>query len=370
MAEPLKNHFGKNIPRQIAAMIAAVYPHFPAKDFIKTALTGYEPLNLMARGRKIAEAMASFLPDDYEEAVEILITSLGTKPKRQDGDGGMSPFLYLPHTFFVATNGLEHFEASMRAQYELTQRFTAEFSMRPFLERHTDKTLDRLRDWTQDSNEHVRRLVSESTRPRLPWAPRLPKFQANPRPVLKLLELLKDDPALYVRRSVANNLNDIGKDNPELLMATLRRWKRGATPERDWLISHALRSAVKRGETAALDILGYANKPAVAIDNVKIQPARARIGESVSIAFDVTNKKSAIQPVLIDLRIHFVKANGKSSPKVFKLKQLELEPKQTVRLQKRISLKEMTTRKHYPGKHKVDVMVNGQIKPLGGFTVV
>jgi 3-methyladenine DNA glycosylase AlkC len=156
---------------------------------------------------------------------------------------GMGGFLFLPHVFFVAEYGLEHFETSMRAQYVLTQRFTAEFSIRRYLERHQAATLGPVsREWSADASEDVRRLVSEGTRPRLPWAPRLRAFQADPRPVLALLERLKDDPSLYVRRSVANNLNDIGKDHPVLLVETATRWMENATEERRWIIRHALRS--------------------------------------------------------------------------------------------------------------------------------
>lgn len=196
MAEPLVNQYGEKIPRTIAAMIVDVHPGFPAKRFLATALDGYHALNLMARGRRIAESLARYLPQDFDAAVDILLASLGPRSDPQAGEGGLSAFLHLPHTQFVATYGLDHFETSMRAQYELTQRFTAEFSMRPFLERHTAATLQRLRDWTTDPSEHVRRLVSESTRPRLPWGTRLRRFQQDPRPVLALLERLKDDDSL------------------------------------------------------------------------------------------------------------------------------------------------------------------------------
>lgn len=210
MAEPLKNHFGPEVPRTIAAMIAAVWPEFPARRFLADVLAGYGPLALMDRGRRIADALHRYLPDGYPEAIAILIASVERGNVRHEAAPGMASFLYLPHVLFVARHGLDHFEASMRAQYLLTQKFTAEFSIRPFLERYPEKTLVRLRRWARDPRPAVRRLVSEGTRPRLPWAARLPAFQRDPRPVLELLELLKDDPALYVRRSVANNLNDIG----------------------------------------------------------------------------------------------------------------------------------------------------------------
>ncbi|MBI1919564.1 MAG: DNA alkylation repair protein [Geobacter sp.] len=366
MAEPLKNQFGVEIPNNIARMISRVFPAFEQEAFVKDALDGYEALDLMPRGWKIARTLRGYLPVNYPEAVEILIESLGPKLEKTDGHG-MAPFLYLPHDCFVAEYGLDHFDVSMRALYEITQRFSAEFSIRPFLVHHTEATIARLKDWARDPNPHVRRLVSEGTRPRLPWAPRIREFQEDPRPVLALLELLKDDPELYVRRSVANNLNDIGKDHPALLVETARRWMNDATDERRRLVSHALRSAVKRAEFGALEVMGFGEEAKVSIGNTRITPQRAMIGGSVEIALEVTNTNSHRQRVLVDFRIHFMKANGKTSPKVFKLKTIDLAPRETVQLEKSVSLAEMTTRKHYAGTHKVDVVLNGLIKPMGTF---
>lgn len=347
-------------------MISRTFHAFDQDAFVSDALDGYEALDLMARGWKIAHALHRHLPGDYEAAVAILIDSIGPKLD-ETGDFGMAPFLYLPHVCFVAAYGLDHFEASMRAQYELTQRFSAEFSIRAFLERHPEATMARLEAWAKDPSPHVRRLVSEGTRPRLPWAPRLREFQKDPRPVLALLELLKDDPELYVRRSVANNLNDIGKDHPSLLVETARRWLIDATDERRWLVRHALRSAVKRAEPGALAVMGFGEIAKVSLANASITPKRAAIGGSVTIAFDITNTGALQQRVLVDFRIHFVKANGKSSPKVFKLKTVELAPLETASLGKTISLAEMTTRKHYPGTHHIDVVINGSVHGLGKF---
>ncbi len=369
MAEALKNQFGVEIPGNIARMISRVFPAFDQKAFIRDALEGYAVLELMPRAWKIARDLRSHLPDNYAEAVDVLIASLG--PKLDGTEGlGMAPFVYLPHVCFVAEFGLEHFEDSMRAQYELTQRFSAEFSIRPFLERHRDATLSRLADWVKDPSPHLRRLVSEGTRPRLPWAPRLREFQQDPRPVLALLELLKDDPSLYVRRSVANNLNDIGKDHPSLLVQTARRWMRNASEERRWLVRHALRSAVKRAEPGALAVMGFGKKSEVSLGNARITPKRAVIGGSVEIAFEITSTHSQRQQVLVDFRIHFVKANGKTSPKVFKLRTIHLAPGETVHMRKSVSLAEMTTRKHYAGTHKVDAVLNGYTSSLGKFELV
>jgi 3-methyladenine DNA glycosylase AlkC len=259
VASQLKDQFGESAPRAIAAMIRAVHPEFPHAAFLADVRVGYGPLSLTQRGFHIASALRKHLPQEYPRAVRILVDS-ASQPHEHRATGGMSAFLYMPHMFFVSQHGLEHFEESMRAQHALTQLFTAEFSIRAYLEKHPERTLALLREWARDPSEHVRRLVSEGTRPRLPWAPRLRAFQKDPRPVLELLELLKDDPASYVRRSVANNLNDIGKDHPALLVATARRWLKNATPERRWIVNHALRSAIKRADAGALGALGYGGR--------------------------------------------------------------------------------------------------------------
>jgi 3-methyladenine DNA glycosylase AlkC len=367
LAEPLKNSYGPAIPRRIAAMIEAVHPAFDSKSFVKQCLAGYEELALIARGWKIADALHAHLPSDYPAAVEVLVRSLGPRLDSSAGNG-MAPFLYMPHAFFVARYGLGHFEPSMRAQYEITKRFTAEFSIRPFLERHRGATLARLAEWARDPDAHVRRLVSEGTRPRLPWAPRLRDFQRDPAPVIALLELLKDDPELYVRRSVANNLNDIGKDHPEILFEVARRWKSEGDANRQWIVKHALRSAVKRGEAGALKALGYgASSARLEIAKAAITPRRAALGGTVTIAFEVRNAGKGRARAVVDFRIHFVKASGRAAPKVFKLKAVDLGPGEAIALAKRVSLAELTTRRHHPGRHLVDALVDGRPVPIGSF---
>lgn len=366
MAEPLVAQFGPDVPLAIARMVAAVHPEFAVDAFVHDALNGYDALALMLRGKHIARALQRHLPPDYGQALRILLASIDQPHGRASGMS-LASFLYLPHTVFVAEFGLEDFELSMHAQHVLTRRFTAEFSIRPFLQRHPEATLARLMEWTRDPSEHVRRLVSEGTRPRLPWAPRLPAFQRDPAPVLALLERLKDDPALYVRRSVANSLNDIGKDHPDLLAATARVWLQGATPERRWIVQHALRSAIKRGESGALAALGFGALADVVICQPTIAPSRAVVGDTLAVAFDVTNRSSQPQRVLVDFAVHFVKANGQSRAKVFKLKTLDLAAHATQRVGKQISLADMSTRKHYPGLHRVEAILNGRAQTLGSF---
>jgi 3-methyladenine DNA glycosylase AlkC len=364
VAEPLKAQFGPEVVHRLAAEIRRVAPDFAHQQFQRDALRGFDALELLDRGRHLGTVLQRYLPSLFGEAVDVLVATL---PRERSPAGGMASFFYLPHTEFVRQFGVPHFEDSMRALHALTQCFTGEFAMRPFLEQHTDDCLARLHRWADDPSEHVRRLVSESTRPRLPWAPRLRNFQRDPTPVLALLERLRDDPSLYVRRSVANNLNDIGKDHPARVIATARSWLRDASPERRWIVQHALRSAIKQGSPDALALLGFGAAAKLTVVESAITPARPKMGGKVVVTCTLSNRTRAPQSVLVDLRVHFVKANGSAMPKVFKLSTVELAPGAQAELRKTVSLADLSTRTHYPGKHRVDLQLNGAITPLGSF---
>lgn len=370
MAEPLRNHFDERVPRTLASRIAAVWPDFPAADFLDDALSGYADLGLMDRGRHIARTLRVHLPESYPRALAILVESVGERPGRTEGDGGMASFIHLPHLQFVEIYGLDDFDRSMQALNFLTRRFTAEFAIRPFIERYEQETLALLREWAQDPDPHVRRLTSEGTRPRLPWAGRLRRFQADPAPVLDILEILQDDPELFVRRSVANNLNDIGKDHPAVLLAVARRWMEDAGDERRTLVRHALRTLVKLGDAGALEILGFRGGAAVEVQAVEVQPCEVRWGGSVLIEFEIRSTASLPQRLLLDLRVHYVKASGRTSPRVFKLREVDLEPDGSVRFSRRLSLADLTTRRHHAGAHRVEALINGDAWPLGDFLLM
>jgi 3-methyladenine DNA glycosylase AlkC len=281
----------------------------------------------------------------------------------------MAPFLYLPYAAYVRAHGAEHFEAGMAANDALTRRFTAEWSIRPFLERHPERTFARLAGWARDPSVHLRRLVSEGTRPRLPWAPRLRALVADPAPGLALLELLKDDPAEYVRRSVANHLNDVSKDHPALAVETCRRWLDGASPERRRLVRHALRTLVKAGHPGALALLGYGEPPRVEVLGARVEPARVRIGEAAVFRATLASRAAAPQALAVDLAVHFVKASGATRPKVFKGRVLDLPPRGRAEVAKRISFALHSTRTPNPGAHRVDLLVNGVTFPGAAFEV-
>ena len=369
MADALKDFFSPALVRRLAGDVARVLPDFPVRSFTTRAAAGLDGLELLDRGRHIGRALAEALPRDYPRAVEVLVRSLGPEHATDELLGvGMAPFFYLPHLVVVVERGLPHFDLSMRAQYEITKRFSAEWSIRPYIAHDPERALRFLRRWARDENPHVRRLVSEGTRLRLPWAPRVAWLEANPGRVLELLELLRDDPATLVRRSVANNLNDLGKAQPHLLARTCARWLRGATPERRALVEHALRSAVRRGDPDALRLLGYGEAAAVALEDVAFRPRRVAIGERVAMTFALRSRAARPQDLLVDVAVHFVKARG-IAPKVFKVGRLALPPRGRAEMRVAFSLAVHTTRVPRPGRHAVDVVVNGRALPAGAFQV-
>lgn len=258
---PLKDLLGDEALTCLAHNILLVYPAFDAQAFRQCAQEGLMPLGILERARHLARALRRFLPPRYSDAIEVLLASL-TPPLTRTDELGLAVLFYLPHVFFVATYGLDPlgnggedpFALSMQAQYALTKRFSAEFSMRPFLLNRPTETLSQLLAWCADPDPHVRRLCSEGARPRLPWAAHIAAFIANPELTLPILEALKDDPDLYVRRSVANHLGDIAKDHPQLVFAICRRWLQEASGERKWLIRHALRHPAKMGDAMALQL--------------------------------------------------------------------------------------------------------------------
>ena len=259
---PLKVLLNQEAIECLAQNVLYVHKDFEAKAFCECAFTDIEPLELMQRGQHIAKALHQFLPDNYSEAVAILTASF-TPAKTNAEEFGLAEFFYLPHSFFISeygqdkkyNNGKDPFETSMRALHALTTRFTSEFAIRTFLIQQQERTLSQITAWLDDPNPHVRRLCTEGTRPKLPWGKRIPSFIANPQPTLHILEALKSDKSLYVRRSVANHLGDIAKDHPEIVFSTCERWLHvGASTEMRWLVRHAVRHPVKKGNARALKI--------------------------------------------------------------------------------------------------------------------
>jgi 3-methyladenine DNA glycosylase AlkC len=247
--------------QQLGENIQHGYCVFDKQSFFKEAMKGIEDLSLTERSRHIARTLEKFLPDNYSEAVELLLTSLTPALELTEGNG-LSSLFYMPHCSFIAEYGLDPifnggvdpFDTSMKAQFEITKRFTCEHSIRSFITKDQDRTLAVLYKWMKEENPHVRRLCSEGTRPRLPWSPKLDSFVKDPSPSLPILELLKNDPDLYVRRSVANHVGDIAKDHLEFALNLCEKWLEKASPELKWVIRHAVRNPIKKGNRRAEEI--------------------------------------------------------------------------------------------------------------------
>lgn len=354
-----KDYYNEELARGMAMLITAVYPAFNTAAFVGQITGQLDGKEMKERTAIFAAALHDYLPASFPRAWAVLSATLEAEVVGAAGalDRGWH---YWPMAQFIEQYGLDDFEVSMQAMYEITQKHTAEFAIRPFLLRYPERTLAVLHEWAHDENHHVRRLVSEGTRPRLPWGMRLNQFIADPTPTLALLEKLKDDPSEYVRRSVANHLNDISKDNPERVRQTVARWKRGATPERERLLRYALRSLVKAGDPAALRLLGY-GEVAVRLHDLAVTPPVLNFGENVVITFSLQSESDEAQALVVDYVVHFVKANGRTAPKVFKLRNINLPGRQVVHLRKQHALKPITTRRYYPGAHRVEIQVNGRV---------
>ena len=352
----LRNILNIRVVCELAERIKQVYPDFDDEGFNKSIGESIDTLNFGDRSKLIRVKLKVFLPNDFVKAANILIDSLGPElviePGKTDWDG----FINVSLADFIADNGVYHYDLSMKALYEMTKRCSSENAIRTFIREYPEKTLALLKVWTKDENVHVRRLVSEGTRPRLPLSSPLRMFQKDPGPVIELLELLKDDPELYVRRSVANNLNAISKDNPEIVVKTLKDWKKDASKERQWIIKHSLRTLFKKGDKDALELMGFLEPK---IDNTRISlKPEIKIGENAII--EVKFDSLCDQKLMIDYVIHYMKSNGKQSEKVFKLAVKNAKENENINLSKKHSFRQMTTRKHYPGKHIVELVVNGK----------
>lgn len=364
----LKDQIDILLVTQMAERIHSIYPDFSQSDFITAVDAELHSLELKPRFGLIADKLYTFLPEDYSQAVQILVDILDDSSHDFEHIEDVG-FRLLSIPTFVEKYGVDDFDASMDAMYIITRYVSCEFAIRPFIMRYPEQTLTTLHQWVKDSNEHVRRLVSEGTRPRLPWASQLPDFIKDPSPAIALLQHLKDDPSLYVRRSVANHLNDITKDHPDRVLDIVEDWQKGASEGTVWLINHSLRTLVKKGDSRALSLLGFGSAE-VRLDDLTISPDTLIFGDNLAIGFTLTSTSSKPQQLMIDYIMHFVKANRKTAPKVFKLKKVNLDANETITIEKSHSIRPISTRKYYAGQHRIEIQVNGQVVGQADFELI
>ena len=354
MAEALKDQFfQRNFIESLSSSIKSIHSGFDQDAFLKCVYVNeWEDFALKKRMSHISACLGSFLPQDYPTAL-IILQSIYHQFQGFDA-------MVFPD--FVEQFGLGYYEQSIRALELFTTNSSAEFAIRPFILKYEDQTMLRMLEWSRSENFHVRRLASEGCRPRLPWAMALPGFKANPGPIFPILENLKSDPQIYVRKSVANNLNDIAKDHPDKVLALMQRWRSEASPETEWVIRHALRTLVKEGNKKALGILGYRGNQAQ-VEDFRIETPVVNMGEPLRFSLALKNTGKNRQQYMVDYVIHFKKARGAHAPKVFKLKQLPLKGGESQVIEKYHPIQAITTRKYYPGEQFLEIQVNG--KALG-----
>jgi 3-methyladenine DNA glycosylase AlkC len=367
--EPFKNLINATTVANAGLHLQRAWTDFDRPRFESLANSGLEALELKARMLQLADAMRATLPDDFNSACKVLEASLAPAlPLDAQGEPegltsteastGLAGWVIWSMGEFVARHGQHDVSRSLACLHALTQRSTAEFAIRPFIQQQPEAVWPVLTRWASDPSAHVRRLVSEGSRPRLPWGQRLQALVADPAPTLPLLRTLQDDPSSYVRRSVANHLNDIAKDHPDLVAGWVKDHLIEATPERSALLRHASRVLIKQGHAPTLAAWGLASGlKGHAV--LSLSAPDASVGGSIGLSVTLRSTARQSQPLEIDYAVHHVRANGSTSPKVFKGWKLTLAEGETRTLDKRHSLKPVTTRTLYPGLHRIELRVNG-----------
>ena len=374
VTEPFKNLINPALVQACGKHLRRAWPAFDRAAFEHRALDGLAALEMKARAMQVADALEATLPADFDRAAGVVEAALA--PAATDdslgmstSDAGLAGWIGWPLGEFIARRGLAEPERALQALHALTQRFTAEFAIRPFMVQHFDLTLATLERWLGDPSAHVRRLVSEGSRPRLPWGLRIQRLVADPSPTLPLLRHLQDDGSPYVRRSEANHLNDSAKDHPAVVADWLRDHLPGAPPERRALLRHASRTLVKQGDARVLKAWGL-GQPLRGDVAFSLSPRRIAVGGKIELVLQLASTSKRRQALAIDYVVHHVKANRGTSPKVFKGWQRVLAPGESCRLVKSHSLKPVTTRVLYPGEHRVDLQVNGKVVASASFRLV
>lgn len=358
MAEPLKNLYDRAFLEKLASVVHSCAPNgIDESNFVKAAFAdGWNDLELKGRMGRITECLRDALPADYLDALPIM------RDASQLFDGYMS--MFFPD--FVEVYGMDHWEESVDALWWMTRFGSSEFAVRPFLKADAPRMLKSMLEWTQDENKHVRRLASEGSRPLLPWAMNLPAFQKDPQPVLPILEALHEDPSEYVRRSVANNLNDIAKDHPALVLKIAKKWK-GQSKDVDRLVKHACRTLLKNGDAGAMLLFGFRDPKDLEVASLQLKETAIPLEGELNFSFTIKSP-NALGKVRLEYLLEFARPHGRGACKVFKISESESAETQRV-ISRRHSFIDRSTRKHYVGEHRVTVIVNGVAKASAGFVL-
>lgn len=349
-----KNWINTDVIKKLSKVFYLYYSDFDQNKFEQVCLL-IPSLELKARSLVISNALFENLPKDYRKSIDILTNVIKSKK--------LTGFELLPISDYISEYGINHFNVSMNALFYLTQEFTSEFAIRHFFIKDYKKTLTYFHKWSTHPNMHVRRFVSEGSRPLLPWGLKLKMFQDKPELTLKLLRKLKYDEELYVRKSVANHLNDLTKNNPEIIIKELSKWESTCPSKHkkkiEWIKKHALRTLIKKGNTKALKLMGITASNKLKINYLRINKNNFKIDDKIYIECEISSLSKKTEKIILDYVIYFLKSNGKTSPKVFKLKSFSIAPGESVKIKKTHSLKKITTMKFYPGIQLLGLKLNG-----------
>ncbi|WP_096086642.1 DNA alkylation repair protein [Agaribacterium haliotis] len=354
----LKDQLNESSVLALSALLQTSGLNFDADKFKSLLLDDLLQLELKQRVQLICSALEQSLSDDISEQ----ITAFTKLPALVHSTHKLSAFEAWPLIDYIGHVGIEKPELALPCLADLTQLFSAEFAIRPYIERYQDLCFEFFKLWVKSDDEHVRRLVSEGTRSRLPWAAQLPRFRQKPELLEPFLTALSCDDSAYVRKSVANNLNDISKDNAQWMLGLCHSWQQlsldaALAERRDWVIKHACRTLVKAGNSEALALLGYSGK-AKSVE-LKLEHTKIAWQGELNFCCVVHNSNKSLNAVL-DYRLEFQRKNGRSS-KVFKLKNVNLRANETVQLNKCYSFAEISTRRYYPGVHTIEILLNGDV---------
>ncbi|HEY0742821.1 MAG TPA: DNA alkylation repair protein [Chryseosolibacter sp.] len=357
MADALKHMYNPGFFEKLCPVMRATIPKFDCQYFIHRIFNNQWPeLELKQRVRHIAVTLHDFLPHDFPAAASILVSLSHALRRSEVTEQGFAT-IFIPE--YVHVYGLEHPEESLDALEEITQLVSAEFAVRPFLIQYPDLTMQRMKEWSKHSNANVRRLSSEGCRPRLPWAMGIPTLKKDPAPILPILENLKADPSEYVRRSVANNLNDIAKDHPNLVLTIAKKWL-GKNEDTNRIIKHGCRTLLKKGNEQVLGLHGYNPKSRGVLKAFELPKTKVKIGDQLNFSLAFVNKERTATPYRLEYAIDYLTSTGKRSWKIFKITENELEAGESITLVRKQSFKNLTTRKHFKGKHRLTILSNGK----------
>jgi 3-methyladenine DNA glycosylase AlkC len=363
----LKDGFNATTVEGIARSIAAAHPPFSAQRFVADCLDGFESLSLMARVGRVAQGLVRHLPAPFEQAVAVLQQAMGEPGAPSREVQGMAAFRHAPHLQFVADAGLEHPEAALDALAWMTRHFSGEFAVRPFLQRDPASTLARMQHWCTHDDPRVRRLASEGSRPLLPWARRVSHLVDDPSLTVALIDALAGDPDEVVRRSAANHLNDISRLDPALAAEVARGWIGRGLPDGARTVNRGLRTLIKQGHPQALGLLGFAVDDAFLIDGPKLDRKRVPIGGKLAFRFALRRADATPAAACVDYAVCYASANGAVRRKVFKGEVRQVEPGLAESFEFVRDFVVRSTRRLYPGAHRVEVLVNGRLLGAADF---